>query len=179
MLERFSNIRPPFIGGFFVIISLKDNNMETNNIIRNKTGRPSLARRSLVDVHVGNRIRFRRQALQLSQSELARQMGVTFQQIQKYERGINRITAGRLWDLSCVLDVDINFFFEDLPEEMVKYSPRMMSVHTHHQKIQKITPERTSEAQELIRYYFKIKNRTTAKIILSLVENITTHTARL
>ena len=151
--------------------------METNDIIKNKTGRPSLVRRSPIDVHVGNRIRFRRQALQLSQCELAKQMGVTFQQIQKYERGSNRITAGRLWDLSCILDVDINFFFEDLPEEMIKYSPRMMSLHTYHQKIQKIAPERTSEAQELLRYYFKIKNKTIAKTILNLLKSITTHTA--
>ncbi len=148
--------------------------MKTNNIIKNKTGR----RKSPIDIHVGNRIRFRRQALQLSQSELAEQMGVTFQQIQKYERGTNRVTAGRLWDLSCILDVDIKFFFEDLAEEIIKYSPRMMSLYTYQQKMQKISPERTSEAQEVLNYYFKIKNRTTTKIILNLLESLATHTAK-
>lgn len=67
-----------------------------------------------VDVHVGQRMRERRTLLGLSQSHLAERVGLTFQQIQKYERGTNRISASRLWQLSKVLGVPISWFFEDI-----------------------------------------------------------------
>jgi transcriptional regulator with XRE-family HTH domain len=71
-----------------------------------------------VDVHVGTRIRLRRQVLKMSQERLGEQLGVTFQQVQKYERGANRVGASRLWRLSQVLDVPIGFFFEGLTAEI-------------------------------------------------------------
>ena len=67
-----------------------------------------------VDLHVGNRLRMRRTLLGLSQEKLGEAIGLTFQQVQKYERGLNRIGASRLWDISRILDVPISFFFEDL-----------------------------------------------------------------
>jgi transcriptional regulator with XRE-family HTH domain len=71
-------------------------------------------RASLVDHHVGARIRERRTTLGLSQQQLARMIGVTYQQAHKYERGLNRISAGRLFEIAQVLDVPISFFFEGL-----------------------------------------------------------------
>ena len=71
-----------------------------------------------VDIHVGTRIRLRRQVLKMSQEKLGDQLGVTFQQVQKYERGTNRVGASRLWRLSQVLDVPINYFFEGLTNEI-------------------------------------------------------------
>ncbi|GAO01130.1 helix-turn-helix transcriptional regulator [Komagataeibacter oboediens] len=68
-----------------------------------------------VDVHVGNRIRLRRTLLGMSQERLGNALGLTFQQVQKYERGRNRVGASRLYDLSCVLDVPVGFFFAGLP----------------------------------------------------------------
>ena len=65
-----------------------------------------------IDVHVGNRLRTRRTLLGLSQMALAEAIGLTFQQIQKYEKGANRMGASRLYDLSQVLGVDIDYFFE-------------------------------------------------------------------
>lgn len=65
-----------------------------------------------VDVHVGQRLRVRRSLLGLSQEKLAESIGLTFQQIQKYERGMNRISAGRLYQFSKILDVPIAYFFE-------------------------------------------------------------------
>lgn len=65
-----------------------------------------------VDRHVGSRIRLRRQLLNLSQEKLGEELGVTFQQVQKYERGTNRVGAGRLWHLARVLDVPVSFFYE-------------------------------------------------------------------
>ena len=69
-----------------------------------------------VDRHVGSRIRLRRQLLNLSQEKLGEELGVTFQQVQKYERGTNRVGAGRLWNLAKVLDVPVSFFYDGVAE---------------------------------------------------------------
>ena len=66
-----------------------------------------------MDVHVGSRVRLRRMLLGMSQEKLGEKMGLTFQQIQKYERGINRIGASRLYDLSNVLGVTVQFFYDN------------------------------------------------------------------
>ena len=71
-----------------------------------------------VDVHVGTRVRLRRQVLKMSQERLGDQLGVTFQQVQKYERGANRIGASRLWKISDVLNVPVSFFFDGLSDKM-------------------------------------------------------------
>ena len=67
-----------------------------------------------VDVHVGDQVRSRRKQLGLSQERLADALGLTFQQIQKYERGTNRISASKLWDTASFLDVPIDWFFTGL-----------------------------------------------------------------
>jgi transcriptional regulator with XRE-family HTH domain len=72
---------------------------------------------SYVDVHVGERIRIRRKQLGLTQDNLANMLGLTFQQVQKYERGMNRISAGRLFGISKVLDLSVSFFFDGLAED--------------------------------------------------------------
>ena len=69
-----------------------------------------------IDVHVGSRIRMRRTMLGLSQGTLGDGLGITFQQVQKYEKGINRVGAGRLQRISELLSVPVSFFFEDEPE---------------------------------------------------------------
>jgi transcriptional regulator with XRE-family HTH domain len=71
-----------------------------------------------VDVHVGARVRLRRQILKMSQEKLGDQLGVTFQQVQKYERGTNRVGASRLWRLSQVLEVPISYFFEGMTNQI-------------------------------------------------------------
>jgi transcriptional regulator with XRE-family HTH domain len=75
---------------------------------RRKTDKPNP-----IDVHVGSRIRLRRNMLALSQEKLGEAIGLTFQQVQKYERGANRVGASRLHELSRVLDVPVSFFFDD------------------------------------------------------------------
>lgn len=67
-----------------------------------------------VDVHVGKRIRHRRWMNGTTQQQLAESVGIKFQQIQKYETGMNRVSASRLWDISRVLNVPVSFFFEGL-----------------------------------------------------------------
>jgi transcriptional regulator with XRE-family HTH domain len=68
-----------------------------------------------IDIHVGGRVRMRRITINMSQVELGRKLGVTFQQIQKYERGVNRMGASRLYRTAQILDVPVSSFFEDLP----------------------------------------------------------------
>ena len=70
---------------------------------------------NLTDQHVGRRVRIRRLMLAMSQEKLAAALGLTFQQVQKYERGANRIGAGRLQHLSHILQVPVSFFFEGAP----------------------------------------------------------------
>ena len=75
------------------------------------------------DIHIGRRLRERRVSLGMSQSELAEKLGVSFQQVQKYESGANRISGSRLWDICTVLGIPVGYFFEGLdgaPEEETK-----------------------------------------------------------
>ena len=79
-----------------------------------------------IDLYVGSRVRLRRSILGMSQERLAAELGVTFQQVQKYERGANRIGASRLWDLAQVLGVSVDFFYQDIDTATTNQSPRKM-----------------------------------------------------
>src|SRR5438128_12652470 len=83
-----------------------------------------------IDIHVGSRVRLRRTLLGMSQEKLGESLGLTFQQVQKYERGANRIGASRLWDLSRVLECPVAFFFEEMDQQTASASPRNLSVET-------------------------------------------------
>ena len=69
-----------------------------------------------VDIHVGSRIRMRRRVMGLSQDDLASQLGLTFQQVQKYERGTNRVSASKLFGIAAVLQAPVSYFFDGLSE---------------------------------------------------------------
>ncbi|MEM7620129.1 MAG: helix-turn-helix transcriptional regulator [Pseudomonadota bacterium] len=69
---------------------------------------------SPIDIHIGKRLRLRRQLLGISQEKLGEQLGITFQQVQKYEKGINRISASRLFQIAHLVKVELDFFFEDI-----------------------------------------------------------------
>ena len=71
----------------------------------------------VVDVHVGQRIRHRRWTIGMTQQQLADAVGIKFQQIQKYETGMNRVSASRLWDISRAMEVPITFFFDGLGDD--------------------------------------------------------------
>src|SRR5947199_354545 len=70
-----------------------------------------------IDVHVGKRLRLRRNLAAMSQEQLGRASGLTFQQIQKYERGVNRMGASRLFQIGRLLDVPVAYFFEEMPAD--------------------------------------------------------------
>lgn len=69
-----------------------------------------------IDVHVGNRVRMRRMLIGMSQEKLGEKLGLTFQQVQKYEKGSNRVSASRLHHMAEILNVPVQYFFDDLPE---------------------------------------------------------------
>jgi len=115
-----------------------------------------------VDVHVGGRVRLRRTLLGMSQEKLGEAIGLTFQQIQKYERGTNRIGCSRLYDLSRVLDVPIEYFFEELPPEAAASSPahRFGGWSENEQEAfeHERDPMAKRETLELVRAYYRIKD---------------------
>lgn len=86
-------------------------------------GRTATGAPNPIDVHVGSRVRLRRTLLGMSQEKLGDALGLTFQQIQKYERGANRVGASRLYDISRALEVPVSFFFDDMPAEIVGNKP--------------------------------------------------------
>ena len=99
-----------------------------------------------VDVHVGKRVRHRRWMIGMTQQQLAERVGIKFQQIQKYETGMNRISASRLWDIADALEVPVAFFFEGLEGEEQAESTEAMP--------RDIMADR--EAMELVRSYYAI-----------------------
>jgi transcriptional regulator with XRE-family HTH domain len=79
-----------------------------------RTAQPNRKRSTHYDRHVGGRLRLARTSRGMSQSDLGQTLGLTFQQVQKYERGANRISAGRLFEASIILSVEVVFFFDGL-----------------------------------------------------------------
>ena len=104
-----------------------------------------------VDAHVGGRVRMRRTILGMSQTNLAESLGLSFQQVQKYESGMNRIGSSRLWELSGVLDVPVIYFFEGLEAG----NSEDVSAKT--------------ETLKLVRAYYRIKNDKVRKRLYELV----------
>ena len=128
-----------------------------------------------VDMHIGNRLKLRRQFLQLSQQQLGEMLGVTFQQVQKYEKGQNRISGSRLWDFACVLGVDVNFFYADMDREIVAQSPRCLN-HVATQNLAAIPydPMQSERAINVTKAFLQIKNRSIADSLYNLIINLNT-----
>lgn len=126
-----------------------------------------------IDVHVGSRVKLRRTLLGMSQEKLGEAIGLTFQQVQKYERGFNRIGASRLFDISKVLEVPIGFFFEEMDDKVAENSPRKLA------SLQGLAedpvnfaydPMSKRETLELVRAYYRISDRNVAKKIFELIK---------
>ena len=117
------------------------------------TGRPHP-----VDVHVGARVRMRRTLLGMTQTDLSDALGLAFQQVQKYERGTNRIGSSRLYDLTRVLDVSIEHFFEDMPADVAASSSAKGRGKTKEPPGYDLDPMTKRETLELVRAYYKIEN---------------------
>ncbi len=126
-----------------------------------------------VDIHVGGRVRQRRTLLGLSQEKLGDAVGLTFQQIQKYERGANRIGASRLFQLSRILDVPISFFFEDIPANLRTTEGQVtIGLREREQKTLEPDPLARRETLELVRAYYRISNPKVRKRLFELTKSL-------
>ena len=126
---------------------------------------------SAVDLHVGVRIGLRRAALGMSLERLAEALGVSYQQVQKYERGMNRIGAGRLYRLSKMLDVPVSYFFEHIGASL-DGGPRRSPGIGEDGADSKLEPMNRRETLELIRAYYRIRDRKVRKRLLELVRSL-------
>jgi transcriptional regulator with XRE-family HTH domain len=120
-----------------------------------RPGRRKAERPDPVDVHVGSRVRLRRNMLGLSQEKLGEAIGLTFQQVQKYERGSNRIGASRLWELARKLDVSVEFFFDE--RDPVR-APPTAGFGEAPQEAFDADPLHKRETVELVKAYYEIDN---------------------
>jgi transcriptional regulator with XRE-family HTH domain len=141
---------------------------------RSSRGRMPSGKPNPVDVHVGGRVRLRRTLLGMSQERLGEAIGLTFQQVQKYERGANRIGASRLWDLSRVLECPISFFFEEMDESTASSSPRNLSVESPDIEPPESDPMAKRETLELVRAYYRIKDYHVRRRIYELAKSLAT-----
>jgi transcriptional regulator with XRE-family HTH domain len=121
-----------------------------------------------VDRHVGNRLKTRRQKLGLSQAELAKRLNISFQQIQKYEKGSTRLGASRLQQLCRILDVQISYFFEGGPQQ-----PKQVRKSKEDSSTAKIIDfVESPEGQSLWRAFLQVSDKTVRWSIVRFVEAI-------
>ena len=126
-----------------------------------------------VDIHVGSRVRLRRTLLGLSQDKLGQALGLTFQQVQKYERGANRIGASRLFELSHILDVPVSFFYDDMPDAVAAASgPPAGGFHDQPQAAPETDSLSRRETLELVRAYYRIANPKVRKRLFELTKSL-------
>lgn len=139
---------------------------------RASAGRPKTGKPNPIDVHVGSRVRLRRTLLGMSQEKLGEAIGLTFQQVQKYERGANRIGASRLFDLSRVLDVPVSFFFDDMPAEAAAAPVDDEETGTSHEAPSGYEPDPMAkrETLELVRAYYRIDDPAVRKRTFDLLK---------
>jgi transcriptional regulator with XRE-family HTH domain len=129
-----------------------------------------------IDVHVGKRLRLRRTLLGMSQERLGEMLHLTFQQVQKYERGVNRIGSSRLYELGQILDVPVSFFFDDMASDGSSAKSRKLGTglaeesgsfdcsHKHN------LPLESRETLELIRAYYRINDAQVRKRLFELAK---------
>jgi transcriptional regulator with XRE-family HTH domain len=122
-----------------------------------------------VDTHVGRRLRLKRTFLGLSQESVGKQIGVTFQQIQKYERGINRMGASRLYDFAKVLGVPVAYFFENYGDYTLDEGAALGAAESSAPAFEH-DDTNNRETLEVMRAYYRIKNPVVRKRIIDLIK---------
>ncbi len=136
-----------------------------------------MARLHPVDVHVGGRMRQRRSLLGMSQTKVGDAVGLTFQQIQKYERGSNRVGSSRLFEFAKVLDVPVSYFFDAMPSNALAGRPisgrgRKAFGEAGTPFEQEKDPLIKRETLELVRAYYKIREARVRKRIFEVVKAV-------
>ena len=123
-----------------------------------------------MDIHVGSRVRLRRMMQGISQDKLGEELGLTFQQVQKYEKGVNRIGASRLFDIARVLEVPVQFFYDDFgdgPETMIGFAETNPKAEEKSDFMQLLS---TPEGVQLCRAYSSIRDYQVRRRVLDLVK---------
>ena len=118
-----------------------------------------------IDRIVGQRLRWRRRELKLTQEQLGEKLGLTFQQVQKYEKGVNRISAGRLFEMAQVLGITITYFYEGVDDLLE--SPSILTVHEddHPPSL----PVLDGEAMELVKAFQQIGDKSLRRSLLETI----------
>lgn len=128
-----------------------------------------------IDVHVGRRLRLRRTLLGMSQERLGELLGLTFQQVQKYERGVNRIGSSRLFELGQILSVPVSFFFDDMPDDLPhapggSAMPGLAEEASPFEHEEEELPLDKRETLELVRAYYRIGDPALRKRLFELAK---------
>ena len=129
-----------------------------------------------IDVHVGSRVRFRRMLLGMSQEKLGEKLGLTFQQVQKYEKGINRIGASRLFDLAQVLGVSVQFFYEEAPTLDGQRAPMADGASDKMDENTIVEFLRSRDGLELNKAFVRISDVKARRAIVELVRSLANDT---
>jgi transcriptional regulator with XRE-family HTH domain len=150
------------------------------NVGDGRKRRPKSDKPNPIDIHVGSRVRLRRTLLGMSQEKLGEAIGLTFQQVQKYERGANRIGASRLYDLSRVLDVPVSYFFEEMTSDVASAAEARlggMAAETPRPAYE-ADPMMRRETLELVRAYYRINDPQVRRRLFDLTKAIANATER-
>jgi transcriptional regulator with XRE-family HTH domain len=135
-----------------------------------------VAKPNPIDVHVGKRLRLRRTLLGMSQERLGEMLSLTFQQIQKYERGVNRIGSSRLYELGQILDVPVSFFFDDMAGRREPCGNRRLEPglgedsRVFDYSLEDSLPLESRETLELVRAYYRINDTQVRKRLFELAK---------
>lgn len=125
-----------------------------------------------IDVHVGARICARRKLLQLSQKQMAEKLGITFQQVQKYEKGVNRIGAGRLYTIAVILGVDIDYFYSGLTPDQTNQSAEYSDLNLNFLQEDgsefKSDPMQGAEAVMLLKAFYSLPPKARTALLMML-----------
>ena len=122
-----------------------------------------------IDIYVGSRLRLRRALIGMSQEKLGNALEITFQQVQKYEHGTNRISSSRLFQISRIFDVSVSFFFDDMDTEIIKQTEGMAEINKQVLQVDKLSRR---ETLEFVRAYYKITDPMVRKKIFEMVKAI-------
>lgn len=129
-----------------------------------------------IDIHVGSRVRLRRMMQGVSQDKLGEELGLTFQQVQKYEKGVNRIGASRLYEIAKILSVPVQFFYDDYgdgPETLIGFAETQRNLSgAPDERADFLAALSTPEGMQLCRAFAKIKDYQVRRRVLDLVKTL-------
>ena len=130
---------------------------------------------SRIDAWIGRRLKMRRVMLRMSQDELATMIGVTFQQVQKYESGANRASASRLWAIAKVLQVEVGFFFEGIDREFPDLARQLAQecADRVEEDGEPFDPLRDDETLQLVNAYWRLSDPAKRRKILDFIVSMT------